>query len=509
MSNTVKDSTLANPGASRHWALVLLLVGLAGAAPAATLTEHLDIECRQPEPYRLTCDYRTLTGENLTAAAAEYGGVISTGELAPVDAEASVTAILFLVDTSDPARAATVAKNREHIRKIIGVAAPQQIYGIAAFDSDLEVICGIPCARTDIDDSLESLVAKGRTTELYRNVLGAIKVLKAVPAERHLLVLMSDGQAEDLAYHHEDVVVAARREKVVISSIGYPRSVAQSIALQTLRRLSEETGGLYSPASHIDNEIPPAFFSRIVTAIESGGRVTFDLDVFKENDAHGPIDVSLAFQTTERNFLVLVPVMMPEVPAAAAPPEPVANPGRESAAALPAPLSNAPPAPAEFGNSAWSWFWYGLPAIIFSVILAVAVLYASIARRRREEKRQQAIEQSATHAFLVSATNEDRRYRIDHTPWRIGRGRNTELPLEDTSVSRLHGEIRRDALGQFTIQDLDSLNGVFVNGEPIDMAHLDEGDRVEIGDVGFIFTFHDEDYARQEPTVLVRTITPT
>jgi pSer/pThr/pTyr-binding forkhead associated (FHA) protein len=147
--------------------------------------------------------------------------------------------------------------------------------------------------------------------------------------------------------------------------------------------------------------------------------------------------------------------------------------------------------------------------MIFSVILAVAILYASIARRRREEKRQQAIEQSTTHAFLVSATNENRRYRIDHTPWRIGRSRNTELPLEDTSVSRLHGEIRRDALGQFTIQDLDSLNGVFVNGQPIEMAHLDEGDRVEIGDVAFIFTFHDEDYARQEPTVLVRTITPT
>lgn len=505
----MKDSALAFIDDGVRRAVGLLLIGLAAAAPAATLTEHLDIECRQPEPYQLACDYRTLSGENLTGAAAEYAGVISTGELLRADAQAAATAILFLVDTSDPARAATVAKNREHIRKIIGVAQPQQVFGIAAFDSDLEVLCGIPCANGDVDNSLAALIAKGHTTELYRNVLGAIKVLKAVPAERHLLVLMSDGQAEDLAYHHEDVIAAARREKVVISSIGYPRSVAQSIALQTLRRLSEETGGLYSPASHIDNEIPPAFFSRIVTAIESGGRVTFDLDVFKQNDVHGPIDVSLAFQTVERNFLVLVPVMMPAAPAAETPPEPIAKPVPQPAAALPGPLPHVAPAPADFGNTAWSWFWYGLPAIIFSVILAVTVLYASIARRRREEKRQQAIEQSATHAFLVSATNEDRRYRIDHTPWRIGRGRNTELPLEDTSVSRLHSEIRRDALGQFTIQDLDSLNGVFVNGEPIDMAHLDEGDRVEIGDVGFIFTFHDEDYARQEPTVLVRTITPT
>ena len=492
---------------------LLLLVCTTRGLPAATLTEHMDIECRQPEPQQLTCDYRTLSGEALTGAAAEYAGVISTGQLVSAGKEASTTAILFLVDTSDPARAAAVAKNREHIRGIIDAAQPHQIFGIAAFDADLELLCGIPCADDKVDASLEALVAKGHTTELYRNVLGAIKVLKAVPAERHLLVLMSDGQAEDLAYHHEDVVAAARKEKVVISSMGYPRSVAQSIALQTLRRISEETGGLFAPASHIDNEIPPAFFSRVVDTIESGGSVTFDLGVFAANDVYGPIDVSLVFQTKERNFLVLVPVMMRAAPVVSAqrpPVTPIAAPLPAAPSITPpAPAMNAAPTPAEFSNSPWSWFWYGLPALIFFVILAAAVMYASIARRRREEKRQQAIEQSTTHAFLVSVLNEDRRYRIDHTPWRIGRSRSTELPLDDTSVSRLHGEIRRDALGQFTIQDLESLNGVFVNGQAIDMAHLDEGDKVEIGDVGFIFTFHDEDYARQEPTVLVRTITPS
>jgi pSer/pThr/pTyr-binding forkhead associated (FHA) protein len=58
------------------------------------------------------------------------------------------------------------------------------------------------------------------------------------------------------------------------------------------------------------------------------------------------------------------------------------------------------------------------------------------------------------------------------------------------------------------VQDLEPLNGVYVNGEPVEMVHLDENDRVEIGDVGFTFTLHDEDYSEQEPTVLVRTITP-
>jgi hypothetical protein len=168
-----------------------------------------------------------------------------------------------------------------------------------------------------------------------------------------------------------------------------------------------------------------------------------------------------------------------------------------------------PAVPPPSQKSAWAWFWYGLPAMVFSAILAVSVGYAVLARRRRDGSELRTIDHPFPHAFLVAMDKGNLRHRIDHTPWRIGRSRNSELPLDDTSVSRLHAEIRRDALGQFTVQDLDSLNGVFVNGEAIDLAHLDEGDRVEIGDVCFTFTLHDEDYARQEPTILVRTRTPT
>ena len=105
--------------------------------------------------------------------------------------------------------------------------------------------------------------------------------------------------------------------------------------------------------------------------------------------------------------------------------------------------------------------------------------------------------------------DETVRYRIDHTPWRIGRSRSSDLTLNDTSVSRLHAEIRRDALGQFTLQGLESLNGVFVNGEAVEMTHLEEQDRVEIGDVSFVFTLHDEDYELQDATILIHTRNPS
>ena len=68
--------------------------------------------------------------------------------------------------------------------------------------------------------------------------------------------------------------------------------------------------------------------------------------------------------------------------------------------------------------------------------------------------------------------------------------------------------MRRDALGLFTVQTLESLNGVFVNGDPLDMTHLEENDRVEIGEVAFVFTLHDEEYEQQEPTAFIHTLTP-
>jgi len=145
--------------------------------------------------------------------------------------------------------------------------------------------------------------------------------------------------------------------------------------------------------------------------------------------------------------------------------------------------------------------------MVFSAFLAVALCYALMSRRRRDDQPQYGATQSTPHAFLVPSENDQIRHKIDQMPWRIGRGRSSNLPLDDSSVSRLHAEIRRDALGQFTVQDLESLNGVYVNGEPVEMVHLDENDRVEIGDVGFTFTLHDEDYSEQEPTVFVRTIT--
>jgi pSer/pThr/pTyr-binding forkhead associated (FHA) protein len=62
----------------------------------------------------------------------------------------------------------------------------------------------------------------------------------------------------------------------------------------------------------------------------------------------------------------------------------------------------------------------------------------------------------------------------------IGRSPECDIFLDDVTVSRRHAELSRDA-DTFTIRDLGSLNGTFVNRRRIESATLQDDDEVQIG----------------------------
>ncbi len=64
----------------------------------------------------------------------------------------------------------------------------------------------------------------------------------------------------------------------------------------------------------------------------------------------------------------------------------------------------------------------------------------------------------------------------------IGRDSRAQVTVTDDSVSRRHAQIQRHTDGEWRVHDLDSRNGVFVNGEPIKSAVLRPGDRIQIGE---------------------------
>ncbi len=62
----------------------------------------------------------------------------------------------------------------------------------------------------------------------------------------------------------------------------------------------------------------------------------------------------------------------------------------------------------------------------------------------------------------------------------IGRARDNSIPIDNLAVSSHHAEIKSDQ-GHLVIQDLDSLNGTFVNSQRVKRSALKHGDVVLIG----------------------------
>ena len=69
---------------------------------------------------------------------------------------------------------------------------------------------------------------------------------------------------------------------------------------------------------------------------------------------------------------------------------------------------------------------------------------------------------------------------------RVGRHPDSEIFLDDVTVSRRHAEFRREA-SHYVVVDVGSLNGTYVNRERIETATLKGSDEVQIGKFKLVF----------------------
>ncbi|WP_329202021.1 MULTISPECIES: FHA domain-containing protein [unclassified Streptomyces] len=83
--------------------------------------------------------------------------------------------------------------------------------------------------------------------------------------------------------------------------------------------------------------------------------------------------------------------------------------------------------------------------------------------------------------------NSGSRFLLDGELTTAGRHPQSDIFLDDVTVSRRHVEFRRSQDGGFTVSDVGSLNGTYVNREPIDSVALHNGDEVQIGKYRLVF----------------------
>jgi hypothetical protein len=69
----------------------------------------------------------------------------------------------------------------------------------------------------------------------------------------------------------------------------------------------------------------------------------------------------------------------------------------------------------------------------------------------------------------------------------LGRSRECDIQVEDPNVSRRHAELRQEG-SSYWIVDLDSTNGVEVNGKRVKRARLSDGDSFTVGSTEITFS---------------------
>ena len=81
------------------------------------------------------------------------------------------------------------------------------------------------------------------------------------------------------------------------------------------------------------------------------------------------------------------------------------------------------------------------------------------------------------------------RFALDKDVVTAGRHPDSDIFLDDITVSRRHAELRRVSDGTWLACDTGSLNGTYLNRERVDTAILKSGDELQIGKFKLVFLY--------------------
>jgi hypothetical protein len=372
-------------------------------------------------------------------------------------------------------------------------------------------VAPIGAPRDDLQRAIGAIRADAAVSDTSHAVAEAIRLVAQTPADRHIIVVATDGKPDDKVLGSEDLIRAARAASVVVVGIGYRERTGDGPELGSLKRLAEETGGFYAEPLLPATRVEDAIVARFAQFAASGGLATFPLD-----KANPRAKVELTVETEGGRPFVgsYVPDITlqglrkadvkPQVPQGAdaqrqAPgPKPAAN-----APPMPIPPATLPAAPqpdpvepgtvramlldaADYG---WAIFAARPLTIIGVTMLVVLIAVGSFGFAVRRARRIKIF------AWIELLDPRRTRFPVTTPGVRLGRHSDNDIRFRDKSVHRYHAVLQRDSTtGRYQITDVSRnqarSNGVMVNGEFVHQpVVLENGDTIELGDISFRFVY--------------------
>ena len=90
--------------------------------------------------------------------------------------------------------------------------------------------------------------------------------------------------------------------------------------------------------------------------------------------------------------------------------------------------------------------------------------------------------------ILPGSPRAGEHFLLDRDEVTIGRSPDSDVVLDDRSVSRHHARLLREDDGGYRLEDVGSRNGTFVNRRRVESRRLDDGDEIQLGvfSVGYL-----------------------
>ena len=108
--------------------------------------------------------------------------------------------------------------------------------------------------------------------------------------------------------------------------------------------------------------------------------------------------------------------------------------------------------------------------------------------------------------LIISGPEETKEVLLEPKGTTLGRGSNCDVLLDDDAVSRLHARIYQDPFGRWIVEDLNSHNGVLVEGQRVKAQALLPGQKISISP--FKLCLSEESDQQTVPGTSIRSAIP-
>ncbi|MBO7708360.1 MAG: FHA domain-containing protein [Thermoguttaceae bacterium] len=102
--------------------------------------------------------------------------------------------------------------------------------------------------------------------------------------------------------------------------------------------------------------------------------------------------------------------------------------------------------------------------------------------------------------LIIHGKNSGNRFDLQQRVLTIGRGQKCDIRILDDEISRLHAELRHEGKG-WKITDLNSSNGLYVNGRKVASQRIVLGDQIQMGGTALRFSSTADSESRRPDSV--------